>query len=240
MLVANGRHELWQRKTASFVEDLLGYIQNCETQLFLDWLELNTGIEDRSIVGGEHPMWNDPRLPELAGDINEAMEMGGCPYWLTKFEHSGGKPKITRVDEPLICEQAVVPALNVLVDGDFAGTHDALIKASEHQRKGRYDDTTRESGNALESVWRKLYKKLPQYDSKVSDGNLSNIITELLTTYELGTSLTQPILQIASIRNNHSNAHPRRDSTPELSAYAFGTCCSAITLLISTADKYLT
>ena len=235
MLIIYGKHRLWDKNTTSFGEDFLNYIQNCETQQFLDWLELITEIEQRSILVGEHPMWNDHRLPELADDINEAMELGGCQYRLTKFEHSDGKPKITRVDEPLIHELAVAPALNVLVGTDYDEARDALVKALEHHRRGQNDDATRESGNALESVCRKLYRKLPQYDPRVSEGNLSNIIAELLKTYQLGTALTQPILQIASIRNNYSNAHPRRDSTPELSAYTIGTCCSAITLLISTA-----
>ena len=235
MLIAYGKHELSPRKTASFVEDYLGYIQNCETQQFLDWLEMITELEDRSIVAREHPMWNDHRLPELADDINDAMELEGCQYRLTKFEHSGGKPKITRVDEPLIYELAVAPALNVLEGSGYEEARNALVKALEHQRRGQNDDTTRESGNALESVCRRLYRQLPNYDLKISEGNLSNIIAELLTAYQLGTGLTQPILQIASIRNSHSNAHPRRDSSPELAAYAIGTCCSAITLLVSTA-----
>ena len=235
MLIAYGKHQLWQRQTSPFVESFLSYIQNCETQIFLDWLELITEFEERSIVVGEHPMWNDHRLPQLADDINEAMEFGGCQYRLTRFDHSGGRPKITRVDEPLNYELTVAPALNVLANGDYDDVQNAVIKSLEHRRKGENGDSTRELGNALESVCRRLYRKLPDYDPKTAEGNLSNIIAKLLTAYELGTSLTQPILQIASIRNNYSNAYPRGDATPELSDYAIGTCCSAITLLISTA-----
>ena len=237
MLLAYGQHTLEKPRGNSIAEELLNYVQNCETQTFLEWLEMITEVEDRGLSWGTPPIWNDERLHDLAVEINEAFELGGCHYRLTRFQDTNSSPRIIRTDEPLIQEQAVVPALHALKDTNNASANKALMKALEHQRKGQHSDTARESGNALESVCRELYKKLPNQDIKTAEGNISNIIAALLREYDISTSLVQPIQQVATIRNDNSNAHPRNNCSEELAAYAIGTCCSAIALLLTTAKK---
>ena len=237
MLLAYGTHELAANIGSSIDNHLLNYVQTCDTQKFLDWLELITEFEEHSIVGGQDPGWNDHRLFSLVDDINEALELGGCQYRLTELREPVESPKIVRVDEPLIHERAVIPALNALRDINYSKGHSSLLKALEHQRKGQHSDAARESGNALESTCRELYEKIPKQDSKIAEGHISNIIAELLKEYGIGTSLVQPIQQVSSIRNNNSNAHPRGDCSSELATSAIGSCCSAIVLLVTTAKK---
>ena len=242
MLLTYGSQDLIIPENGLTEDRLLSYMLTCETRKFLDWLELITEVEDHSIYYGQQPLWNDHRIFSLAEDINEALELGGCQYRLTEFQFTGfqvpsDNPRIIRADEPLILRQAITPALNALRETNNSKASQSLMNALQHQRQAEYSDAAREAGNALESTCRELYKKLTNQDAKTADGNIANIIPLLLRAYEIPTSLTQPIQQIANIRNTHSNAHPVDECSEELAGYAIATCCSAIALLARAAKK---
>lgn len=233
LLLLLGRHQLDPKNPLRFfseenaTDDLLQFLHWCPDDNFFDFMELifPTYMENMK-VSLEHPP-ND-----LISAFNHIFEMEGDSYKLTKMHevrHSVSSaetsptvypawigatrarytieyPKIIYTSDPEITELSISPALTALGEGTYAIPNQEFRKALEHQRKGQYTDSIRESCRALESVLKVLcaQNRSNQDHNRLS---LSQLIESIFEDLELDASFKQDIQHIGTIRNRYSNAH---------------------------------
>ena len=236
--------------------DLLQFLHQCPDDNFFDFMELifPTYMENRNISIEHRP--ND-----LVDAFNLIFEMEGESYKLTKMHEvrhsvssvetsptvypalSGARrvrytieyPKIIYSSDPGITELSIAPALTALGEGAYATPNQEFRKALEHQRKGQYTDSIRESCRALESVLKVLCAQ-SRSNQDYNRLSLSQLIEPIFENLELDASFKQDIQHIGTIRNRYSNAHGGGENPRQIdintSEYVLTKTAALITFLV--------
>ena len=239
MLLAYGRHSLVDSPMKNQADEFFHFVQASTDAEFFDFIELIFQTETYQRHAYEYVQPH-----ELVEDINAAFEMEAEPYKLTALTVvSSGQnsanaqtqlnyPRIIRSDETAVTELAIEPALSALASPEYAASDSHFRQALLEYRKGQHEDAARNSGNALEAALKVLYRQTASPTEDVENLTIGQVINQAVQNAGVPSSLTQPILQIANIRNTKSNAHSGKTCTPEIAEYAIGAAASAIVLLV--------
>ena len=144
-------------------------------------------------------------------------------------------PRIVRVENQVAHQTATKPALALLSDPTFAEANSEFLGALEGYRNEDYRDSVVKCGSAFESVMKVICER-KGWPSQNDAGKLLNTV---LSKTALPRFLKQPLIQIATIRNELGSAHGAgmepRDVTSHLAQYTINLTASAILLLVDEA-----
>ena len=198
-----------------------------DTGLVLDMIEISFGFIQK-IESHEMKMSAKRAVTEL----NYRFRENGIGY---RFEIDAGK--LIRIDNQFLHEEAVRPALQLLVNKKFEAANGEFLEAFDDYRKSDFDDCLTKCCSALESVMKVICaeKKWP-FSPKDTAGPLLKTVIE---NSGLPSFFEQPILLIATLRNRLSKSHgagtDARDVPEHLARYALHATASAIVLLVDAA-----
>ena len=234
LLFVLGRHQLDLRNPVTYLDgksatdDLFQFLHQCSDDSFFDFVELIFPTYNENYQIDRRHLLND-----LVDGINDIFEMEGESYRLTQTHevaHSASSdsisgvvpmpdlgmstrtwyaieyPKVIYASDPEITELSIAPALTALGEDTYAIPNQEFRRALEHQRKGQYTDSIRESCSALESVLKVLCAQ-NRSNQDYNRLSLSQLIEPIYENLELDASFKQDIQHIGTIRNRYSNAH---------------------------------
>ena len=145
-------------------------------------------------------------------------------------------PRIIRVESQIMHQTAIKPALALLADPTFTEANREFLGALEDYRNDDYPDCVVKCGSAFESVM-KIICEENDWPSQRDAGKLLNTV---LSKTELPGFLRQPLIQIATIRNELGSAHgagTQPKAVPNhLAQYTINATASAILLLVEETD----
>ena len=162
------------------------------------------------------------------------------------YQYESGQ--IIKVDSQFIHTEAVKPVLTFLSDPIYEGANEEFLKAHEHYRKHRYEESLNDCLKAFESCLKIICKKRGwHYDEKRDSANkLIDIVfdNELIPTYlqsyfsALKKTLKDGLPTVRNRESGHGQG-PEITEVPEyLAAYALHLTASNI-LLLTKADEEL-
>ena len=136
------------------------YFYNELRQFFYETTQVAKALDVVELVYqliDEKPIFSDFLLPPI-DELNQRFKEHGVGY---RFE-SG---QMIRIDEDLIHEEVVKPALRILNQPQFAGAQEEYLKAHELYRKGDTKDSLSNCLKAFESIMKAICDKRGwQYD----------------------------------------------------------------------------
>ncbi len=233
-------------------EDLFAFLAECSSEEFLDFLELSFKVD--------HPPRAGDGSAQVIEALNEIFRVDGLPYYLTDYVRveeestvsplSGSFvpgervirtvafPKVIVVDEEVVQEEAVAPALTALATPHFAVPNTEFRDALEHYRRGRHNDCLTSCGSALESVLKVICdRKGWAYNS--SD-TLSPLLEVAIPNLGLEPAFKEKFKLIGTIRNTRSSSHGggKTQRTPEryFSQYMITATAGIVVLLVAVAE----
>jgi len=225
-------------------EDLFAFLGECSSEEFLDFLELSFKVH--------HPPRASGGSAEVIAAVNEIFRIDGLPYYLTDYvtaeeEPTVGPgrvirtvafPKIIVVDEEVVYEEAVAPALTALAAPHFAVPNTEFRDALEHYRRGRHNACLTSCGSALESVLKVICdRKGWAYNS---NDTLSPLLEVAIPRLGLEPAFKEKFKLIGTIRNTLSSSHGggKTQRTPEryLSQYMITATAGITVLLVTVAE----
>ena len=145
-------------------------------------------------------------------------------------------PRIVRVESQVAHQTAIKPALALLSAPVFREANKEFLGALKDYRRDNYGDCVTKCASAFESVLKIICERKswpPQKDA----GKLLNTV---MSKTELPGFLRQPLIQIATIRNELGSAHgagTQPKAVPNhLAQYTINATASAILLLVEETD----
>ena len=233
--------------------DLTAFLAECSSEEFLDFLELSFKVD--------HPPQENGSSGQVIEALNEILRVDGLPYRLTDYVRveeeptanpftdvvfPGGKvirtvawPKVVIVDEEVVHEEAVAPALAALTAPHFAVPNMEFRDALEHYRRGRHSDCLTSCGSCLESVLKVICdRRRWPYNSK---DTLSQLLDLAIPRLGLEPVFKEKFKLIGTIRNTLSSSHGggKTRRTPEryFAQYMITATASIMVLLIAVAEE---
>ena len=248
----HGRARLAKITTNSRSKDAVAFLRDCNDDHFLDFIEL---------IFKWQRLWDfNINPPELLKNINEFLEVDDLPYYLTEFVFSRPEspkselppgvavfpsfgqvmayPQIIRRENEVIHQTVIEPAITLLNRPAFVSANKEFLEALADYRQGDYGDCVAKCGSAFESVM-KIVCEQKGWTSQRDAGKLLNTI---LSKTDLPNFLKQPLLQVATIRNELGSAHgagtrPRKVSR-HLAQYTISLTAAAVLLRRSRATVH--
>ena len=145
-------------------------------------------------------------------------------------------PQIIRVENQVTHQITIKPALALLANPTFREANREFLDALADHEDGDYRDCVVKCGSVLESVM-KIICEQKGWPSQRDAGKLLNTV---LSKTELPGFLRQPLIQIATIRNELGSAHgagTQPKAVPNhLAQYTINATASAILLLVEETD----
>ena len=133
---------------------VLDYMRDCESEEWLDFLELISlaiSIMGQSDHQHDRNRWNVKSVGQDAIDeINYRMREAGVGYQLEAN-------RLVRVDSQYLHAEVVKPALALLAGKAFKGPREEFLSAHQHYRAGKYREAVGMAANALESVFKAIF-----------------------------------------------------------------------------------
>ena len=233
-------------------QDLFAFLSECTSEEFLDFVELTFKVD--------HPPQASGGSGAVIEALNEIFRVDKLPYYLTNYvkveeestvsPFSGSVvrgqrviktvayPKIIVVEEEVVYEEAVAPALTVLAAPHFAVPNTEFRDGLEHYRMGRHKDCLTSCGSALESVLKVICgRKGWTHRPEAALGELLDIVTPKLG---LQPAFGESFKLVATIRNKLSASHgggktPRQPDR-HFAQYMVTSTAATIALVVTIAD----
>lgn len=218
-------------------EDALMFLQSCNDDHFLDFIEYIFPT-----LAYSHASVN------LVEDINEFLLQDELPYAVTDFVWIKGPddnyatstitacyPQVIRKDSELLHRSSIQPTLHLLRESEFSAANKEFLEALEDFRKADYGDCLIKCGSAFESVLKVICTRnsWPYQSTDTASPLLKTVIKES----GLEQFFEQPLILIATIRNRLSNAHGAGMTTRSVSKtkaeFAINITAAAILLLVT-------
>ena len=239
-----GQFAISRRQVNSPLDDLAGFLRECSTDRFFDFIEQSFRVEAlRYLLYEEN---------ELVDAINEVLRFGTVPYQLTRMvkrvEKDGTEtdgfdgtytvtitayPMLIRTDEEITYQEAVWPALAVLEAPHFEAANGELRIALEKYKNNEFEECLTRCGSCFESVLKILCTRRGW--NRDGERTIGPLLGEVIKESEIPSFLEQPLIGIATIRNRLSSAHgggsKMRIATRSIAQYAITSTCAAIVLL---------
>ena len=224
------------------VEDLLEFLQTCDSEHFLDFVEY---------IFQADVFWRFTQYaPDMVQAINTFFQQDKLPYLLTDYvqvretDRSGpyggtitrvtAHPKVVLREQELLHETGIQPTLTLLTDPAFASANAEFLEALEDYRRRDYGDCLTKCGSAFESVLKVICERKgwPYAQTDTS----ARLLKTVLPRTTLDSFFEQPLLIVASIRNRLSKAHGAgalsKSVSPQIARYAINATAAAILLLV--------
>ena len=218
----HGRGQLSQVRIPSPTEDALAFLDECNDDHFLDFIEL---IFECEIVGT-----GNVDFVGLIEAINEFLRVDDLPYELTIHN----PPKIIRRENTVVHHNAIEPTLLLLSDPRFKSANDEFHDALVDYRRGDYGDCVAKCGSSFESAM-KIICDLKGWSYK-QDATSGPLLDVVVGNSALEAFFTQPLMLVATIRNRLSSAHgagnQSRTVDRHVAQFAINATASAILLLV--------
>ena len=241
-----GQYAISRRRVNSPLEDLEGFLGECSTARFFDFVEQSFRVEAlRHLLREEN---------ELVEAINEVLRFSTVPYQLTRmvkrvekdgtethgFDGAGAYtvtitayPMVIRTDEEITHQEAVWPALAVLEAPHFEAANGELRTALEKYKNNEFDECLTRCGSCFESVLKILCMRRGW--NAEGGRTIGPLLGEVVKKSGIPGFLEQPLMSIAAIRNRLSSAHgggsQKRIATRSIAQYTITSTCAAIVLL---------
>ncbi|MYC00482.1 MAG: hypothetical protein F4X58_00995 [Chloroflexi bacterium] len=231
---------------STYEEDLLPFLYKGHTQPFLDFLEVSFKVESTWDV------LHDGN--EVIAVINDYLRLGDAPFQVTSrvvkreaIRQGGGPPsgppetlafpKVVRMDNEVVFDRAITPALEILADPRFSSANDEFRKALDRLRNKEYRESVTYCTSTCESVMKVLCKENGwAYNERDTISKLSNIV---ISHSSLAGSFTQQIGHIGTIRNAGGMAHGAGNQKKEVpfrvADYCLAATAAAVVLLVREA-----
>ena len=205
------------------VERGLDVIELSFREAYVHWQEIPPGMRSRLTPPDE-----------AVAELNARFREHGIGY---KFE-SG---QVVKADSELLHQEAVRPALRVLLAPHFSGAEKEFLRAHEHYRNERFEEAIGDSLKALESTLKVICQRQGwSFDkNKATASTLIQIIfdNDLIPQYlQSQFSSLRSVLEsgVPTIRNRdsgHGSGGAPRKVPEHLAAYALNLTASAIVFL---------
>jgi hypothetical protein len=218
------------RDRTSPENDLMGALtEGSDTKLGLDIIETSFRVMLTQVAQGR---LESRQIRTYIAELNHNFREHGIGY---QFDCS--TQRLIPINAPLIDEQAVRPALALLLHADFATANKEFMEAWDDFKKSDFDDCLTKCCSCFESVMKIICtKKGWAFDPKDTAGPL---IKNIVTSTGMDSFFEQPLLLIATMRNRLSSSHGA-GTTPKnppehIARYALNATASAILLLVEAA-----
>ncbi|MER3423140.1 MAG: hypothetical protein C4293_07820 [Nitrospiraceae bacterium] len=244
----HGRPKLSQAPEARTpCDDALHFLLHCESQEFLDFIELIFKVEclfhvildENEMVEAVNEIFRSERAPYQATPMvkREEKATGGHPPFSSgTVIRTVAFPKVVRAEEEVTFTEAISPVLSVLADQAYGAANIEFRDALEEYRKGDYGDCLVKCGSAFESVMKVLCQKngwvYPQ-------DTAASLLKTVLARTNLDSFFEHPLILlilIATLRNRlskaHGAGHQARHVKWHVAQYAITSTAAAILLLV--------
>lgn len=229
--------------------DCLQFLQGCEDECFLDFIELIFRI-DLNLIGSYINGANS-----LVQRINDIFVIENLGYELTELVQEItvpkdmplsiafpdfaninilANPKIITKDRKITHALIRKPALTLLSNSIFENANVEYLEALDFYKNGNYFDCLGRCGSAFESVMKIVCEEKGwPFDQKNTASRLIDIIIE---NSNLETFYKDPLTIVATLRNKISKAHGAgavtKKAPKHIARYALNATASAITLIV--------
>jgi hypothetical protein len=223
------------------IEDVLHFLESCESDHFLDFIEYIFQID---------AFWRVSSKTEFVDQVNSFFEVDDLPYFLTEYVEvkepgvfhgqpttiikAGAYPKVILRENRLVHAEAVAPALHLLTNPVFSSANSEFLEALQDYRKKDFGDCLTKCGSAFESVIKVICDK-NKWPYKQTD-TAAKLLDTIISRTQLDSFFTQPLILIATIRNRLSKSHGAgtiaKHVPPHIAQFAINSTASAILLLV--------
>lgn len=148
------------------------FLEENDFEKALDVVELGFRVIDRLCRKSEFTSYSRPKIrPDDAIDeLNARMKEHGVG-----FQYVSGE--LIKVDDQVVHQEAVKPALQALREKEFSGPNEEFLKAFEHYRHGRHKEALNESLKSFESTMKVICNLNGwAYDTKDTASKLIDIL----------------------------------------------------------------
>ena len=219
--------------------EILSFVSGCKDEHFLDFIELI--FQSELIWQALDPMTgNRVDVDTIVENINTFLEVDDLPYYLTGYAFGDSRiahPQIIRRDSVVLHETAIEPVLTLLSHPDFTSANEEFLDALKDYRQGDYRDCVVKCGSAFESVM----KVICDQNGWPVGRDAGKLLNAVLPKTALPGFLKQPLIQIATIRNElgsaHGAGHSPREVSKRLAQYTVNVTASAVLLLVEGANS---
>lgn len=239
LCVSLGRTELSLGQFQYKRYELIDFISECHSIELLDFVELSFHCD--SI---RHPLWN-----EVVTIVNDIFRKDGISLRLTEFAWNEvprrpqhpiysvkNHPKLVWVEEGIVHEHAIVPALSILQQPHFLSVDQEYRDALDEFRIGHYDDCLTKCNCAIESVMKVICKKSGwSYPKNSGTSRLLDIMTSKSV---LDNGFKEALKLIANLRNEvaHGGGDEVRRTEKSVAQFALTLSAAAIILLVEKSE----
>lgn len=152
--IGDGLFRLWGEsyEPRDHVNELFRFILETENhEQVLDCVELCARLADRFTRKWDylHEQTFDARVDRAVEELNQRFKEHGVGY-----QYEAGD--LVRVDSDLLRSEAVKPALTLLKTKRYEGPREEFLRAHEHYRHGRHEESLTESLKAFESTMKAI------------------------------------------------------------------------------------
>ena len=241
LCISLGRTELSIDRFQYKRDELINFISECHSFELLDFVELSFHCD--SI---RHSSWN-----EVVRIVNDIFRNDSISLRLTEFTwnvlpikparlypiYSVKKhPQLVSVEEGIVHEHAIVPALSILQQPHFLSADQEYRDALDEFRIGHYDDCLTKCNCAIESVMKVICKKSGwSYPKNSGTSRLLDIMTSKSV---LDNGFKEALKLIANLRNEvaHGGGDEVRRTEKSVAQFALTLSAAAIILLVEKSE----
>lgn len=229
------------QRTGDPADRILLYMQICQTEDWLDLLELIT-ISITALGKTEYSLdraqWDvSTSAHDAIDEINYRLRQAGVGYQIEDT-------RLIKIDSQFIHAEIVKPTLMLLSKKGFKGPKDEFLCAHQHYRAGEYRQAVAMAANAFESTFKAIFehKQWPyKKGARISDlmkvarthklwpNYLDNNFDQLVATLQNG---------LPKIRDNeasHGQGAETKQVPPYIAAYALHLAATNIVFLVEAA-----
>ena len=241
LCISLGRTELSMGQFQYKRNELIDFISECHSLELLDFIELSFHCD--SI---RHTSWN-----EVVRIVNDIFHNDSISLRLTQFAWNAlprrptqfyqfysvkNHPKLVWVEEDIVHEDAIIPALSILQKPHFLSADQEYRDALDEFRIGDYGDCLTKCNCAIESVMKVICKKSGwPYPNNPGTKRLLDIMTSKSV---LDNGFKEALVLIANLRNEvaHGGGDEVRRTEKSVAQFALTLSAAAIILLVEKSE----
>ena len=243
-----GRPQLSDHQVQDAQQDTLDFLFKCKPAEFFDFIEMTFKLhitrrvmpDENDIVDSINDIFRLEEVPyQLTPMVKREVEAEGYRGHVGTFIETVAYPKIARMENEVLHEQAIEPALALLSAPDLQAANAEFRDAMDRYRRSQYRECVTYCTSACESVMKVLCERNRwPFESKDTISRLCEIVVDHTS---LSASFKQAITHIGTIRNSGGMAHGAgssdRDVPRHVAEYTLAVTAAALVLLVHEAGN---
>jgi len=250
LLLARGVLSKNNQNPSNKFEDLLNYLDSCDDQHFIDFIEyIFKSSSYRKIFHEKN---------DFVEEINHLLRLDDLQFYLTNFSFKTEKqkvqgthgptfreftsissyPKLILRENELIHKNAIEPTLSLLENELYKNANLEFLDGLKDYREGDYGDCLTKCGSSFESVM-KILCKINKWEYREKD-TAAALLDIIFKNSDLKSFYKTPLITIATIRNKYSKSHgagtKEKNATKNVAQYCINQTASSIVFLIQELD----